>query len=269
METEQFINEIWKPIKENPVYLVSNYGRVKTIDHPVWCKKNNSYSIRKGIICKMSNNNSKKYWRVCVQINNKQHVLAVHRLVAQAFISNPNNLPQVNHIDGDKNNNCASNLEWCDNDYNMKHAIANNLIHTKEERKNKSNNCWMRKLNEEQVLFIRECYKNVNTNVYGEKQRFYKIMKELFGLKSTNTINWIANNGTNIFINQDIVQTPNFDKYKNQFDLLCQKYKARPKPLKDYAKELNVNYLTFKSYYIKHGIEETIRFYTNQKQRKL
>ena len=74
---EQFVNEIWKPCEVNPVYYVSNYGRVKTIDHKIWCKVNNSYSLRKGHLCKLTNNNSKKYWRVCVQINNKQKMFSV------------------------------------------------------------------------------------------------------------------------------------------------------------------------------------------------
>ena len=69
---EQFVDEIWKPCTVNPVYMVSNYGRVKTIDHKIWCKKNNSYSLRKGHLCIPSNCNSKHYWRVGIQINNKR-----------------------------------------------------------------------------------------------------------------------------------------------------------------------------------------------------
>lgn len=52
----------------------------------------------------------------------------LHRLVAQAFIPNPNNLEQVNHIDGDKKNNKVSNLEWCSQSQNVQHAYDNGLL---------------------------------------------------------------------------------------------------------------------------------------------
>ena len=190
---EQFINEIWKPIEENPVYLVSNYGRVKTIDHPVWCKVNNSYSIRKGRFCIPTNKNSKKYWRVGVQINNKQKHLAVHRLVAKAFISNPYNFPQVNHIDGNKNNNHVSNLEWCDNSYNQLHALKNGLKDVTKMSEHSS----FRKLTVEQVKFIKKKYSRIDVSIRGNKMKFAREMQNKFNLKSPSTILWIINGGTN------------------------------------------------------------------------
>lgn len=190
---EQFIDEIWKPIEENPVYLVSNYGRVRTIDHPVWCRVNNSYSIRKGRFCTPTNNNSKRYWRVGVQINNRQKHLAIHRLVAKAFIPNPDNLPQINHIDGDKNNNKVSNLEWCNNSYNQAHAWKNNLKDVTKMSEHSS----LRKLTVEQVRFIKEEYSKVDTSIRGNKMNFARKMQTKFNLKSVSTILWIVNGGTN------------------------------------------------------------------------
>lgn len=62
-----------------------------------------------------------------VQLGQKKQK-TIHRLVAEAYLPNPNNMPQVNHIDGDKTNNCVGNLEWCDASHNMRHAHDNNLV---------------------------------------------------------------------------------------------------------------------------------------------
>lgn len=74
-----------------------------------------------------NNQNSKKYYRV--HIGNKMH--SVHRLVALAFIPNPDNLPEVNHKDGNKANNSVNNLEWTTGSQNVRHSVANGLSTTK------------------------------------------------------------------------------------------------------------------------------------------
>lgn len=69
-----------------------------------------------------------RYRCVRPSINGKQKSLYVHRLVAEAFIPNPHNFPQVNHIDGNPENNNVSNLEWCSASHNIKHAYETGLI---------------------------------------------------------------------------------------------------------------------------------------------
>lgn len=75
-----------------------------------------------GSIKKYSVNRS-GYRIVTLRLNKKNYSFQIHRLVAIQFIPNPNNLPVVNHIDGDKQNNCISNLEWCTYSENTRHAI--------------------------------------------------------------------------------------------------------------------------------------------------
>lgn len=65
------------------------------------------------------------YQQVCLEAGNYRYV---HRLVAQAFLANPLGLPQVNHLDGDKNNNSDSNLAWCSASQNLKHAYDAGLL---------------------------------------------------------------------------------------------------------------------------------------------
>lgn len=71
------------------------------------------------------------YLQVRLKKNGKNYYKRVHRLVAEHFIENPNNLPQVNHIDGDKTNNNINNLEWTNNKKNTQHGYDNDLYHSK------------------------------------------------------------------------------------------------------------------------------------------
>lgn len=65
---------------------------------------------------------TKGYLGIRIYNNSNAKTFKIHRLVATYFISNPNNLPQVNHIDGNKENNKATNLEWCTQTENMQHS---------------------------------------------------------------------------------------------------------------------------------------------------
>jgi len=90
------------------------------------------------------------YPKVGIIYVDKRRTKKVHRLVAELLIPNPNNLPQVNHIDGDKTNNHISNLEWCTVSHNVKHAYDNGLYDNKLKNHGK--------LTDEEVRSIRDKY---------------------------------------------------------------------------------------------------------------
>lgn len=111
--------EVWKDIEEyEGLYQVSNFGRVKSLKR---------YSINnantKNRLLKLSLNR-KGYLNVTLCKNGKYKSHRIHRLVAQAFIPNPENKPQVNHIDEIKTNNMVSNLNWMTNKENRNHGTA-------------------------------------------------------------------------------------------------------------------------------------------------
>jgi hypothetical protein len=120
------MNEIWRKIEEFKNYEVSNLGNVRSLNY----RRTGETKILK--LGKDKNG----YLYICLWENGKQYFKTVHRLVATAFISNPQGKPQINHINGDKENNRVSNLEWCTGKENCQHAYNTGLhVITKETRK--------------------------------------------------------------------------------------------------------------------------------------
>lgn len=112
--------EIWKDIKGyEGLYQVSNQGRVKSLERRC---KTKTYTRRVPEKIRSQSLDNYGYPIVSLSKDHKHKTLAVHRLVAEAFIPNPNNFATVNHKDEDKTNNDVSNLEWCTVQYNNEYG---------------------------------------------------------------------------------------------------------------------------------------------------
>lgn len=109
--------ERWRIISEAPDYEISDFGNVRN--------RMTGRSVKTRVVKRFG------YVLVNLQVGckgkRKQKTFRVHRLVAKAFLANQNNLPQVDHIDGNKKNNCAWNLEWVTESENTKRAFNNGL----------------------------------------------------------------------------------------------------------------------------------------------
>lgn len=151
--------EIWKPVPikdyEN-YYEISNLGRVK--------------SIRKNLIIKASN--CRGYLIVHFSINGVVKNFSIHRLVALAFIPNPNNLSDVNHKDYNKHNNESNNLEWCTHKYNIQDMLKHYNI---KRNFNKCLDCGIM-LSDYKAVRCKKCH-NKNKRIKCKSQ-LYKIDRD-------------------------------------------------------------------------------------------
>ena len=132
--------EVWKKVKDNRTYSVSSTGLVRN---------DKTGRVLKPWICSVG------YLTIKFGLYSKNKL--VHRLVATAFISNPDNKPEVNHKDGNKLNNSISNLEWMTRSENIQHGFETGLISRQiGHKKSVGSKNSMAKLNEEKVKQIRK-----------------------------------------------------------------------------------------------------------------
>jgi hypothetical protein len=115
--------EEWKPIKGyEGFYEVSDQGRIKSVARTLIMKN----GVRRPIKEKIINGSAQAsgYLNVTLSKNGTCEKLRIHRIVAEAFVPNPDHMPEVNHKDENKQNNAAANLEWCDRKYNNIYGTA-------------------------------------------------------------------------------------------------------------------------------------------------
>ena len=112
-------NVVWRDVKGyEGIYQISNYGEVIRL-----MSYDSRGHLRNSKILKQSKNKY-GYLQLGLHKDGKEKKYLVHRLVAENFIDNPNNYPEINHKDENKQNNSASNLEWCDRIYNVNYGNA-------------------------------------------------------------------------------------------------------------------------------------------------
>ena len=153
------MNEIWKDIPGyEGHYQASDLGRIRSI-------KKEPYIILKTDFQKNG------YERTYTWVKGKKKTLLIHRAVAKAFVPNPNGLNEINHIDENKANNKASNLQWCTHSYNLHYGHAIEKIsashkgkklsqeHIEKLRKDSANKRWMN--NGKRESFVKK--ENLNT----------------------------------------------------------------------------------------------------------
>lgn len=153
--------QIWKDIPGyEGLYQVSNTGRVRSLNY----NRTGKSKVRK------QNTDKRGYKRVNLCKDGKNKIYSIHRLVALAFIPNPNNYPIINHKDENPSNNAVWNLEWCTQEYNINYGNCRKKM--SEARKGKQ-------FTEEHRKNISEALKHTNITLHIDTQHQTQAKKQL------------------------------------------------------------------------------------------
>lgn len=109
-------NEVWKAYPEYPFIQVNRFGEIRAVDRYVSDGKGGKRFVKGHALKQRRDRNG--YLYVAFSVAGKSVYLSAHRVIAKCFLPNPLGLPQVNHKDCDRANNCVDNLEWCTSEYN-------------------------------------------------------------------------------------------------------------------------------------------------------
>lgn len=140
--------EVWKDVAGyEGYYQISNKGRVKSLERTVYTPLHKEKIVYERLMSLKPNKHG--YSELRLNKDGNRECFKCHRLVAIAFIPNPENKPQINHINGIKTDNRVENLEWCTRKENMQHAFEIGLMPRGENR-------FSSKLTDDQVLAIRK-----------------------------------------------------------------------------------------------------------------
>lgn len=148
------IEEEWRKI-EGYDYEISNFGNLRSMDRITYSKEGVPRS-RKGRFCSLESRTRDGYVKVGISKYGREKTIMLHRLVAQAFLPNPENLSEVNHKNAIKTDNRVENLEWVDRKTNELHSVELNL---------KFKGDFKRKFTNDQVISIRNEYASGNVSI--------------------------------------------------------------------------------------------------------